>query len=731
MKMITVSRTLHAVLALSLSAIFSACGGGGGGAQSTPDGIPVVTVPANIIAEATGTSGRNISFTASASDSNGSLTPTCSPPSGSLFSLGNPPTKTGTTTTVTCTATNTVGTGSARFNVTVRDTTPPVVAASNMIVGVPLNATSTSVIYSATATDLVSGSVTLNCSPVSGSTFNLGTTTPVSCTATDAANNVSGISSFNVTVVDRCNVNPMTQTICAMAVNEWKLWTAGTDGGFLSVALPRTRANFDGECPTGGAACTSANGTWTSDAAVGNNPMSGVGGGSNYAQWAYSAPAINAFNGDVCIQGGGHVDSGDSSIYCLNLFANPGVSWSLKVPSARYISGAEPKPSGSYQPCVKPPCLSAGEASNTTVSTTTTGTNTSGSSTLTVTSGASITNGMRIYVAGGTPTGVTVSSGGATNTLTLSTPLTGTIPAGTTVKASSGYWAAPNKNGVIMPISTHAYFSNVFGANSDILYLSGLGGFDWNASNTAGAAFAYKPSNGGTNDNMLGPFYVASAVTSPFNRDTQNGYAQQLTPSSISTICMNDIDGNLYTYGYKSTSQGGLWRITNAATAPAYNYIGSDGGSPVVSGSYTNCVIFKDPVNGANRSYFAHAFNDPTHFVLWTDIGIGGTPVFNYGTYSYPFPFSTQLGGSAGFASFTYNSDLNVMAVTDGKDIWEFSITSPTVTSAFTKITATATGNVPSMPPMGYNMVGLKYFPAPYYAYVMCGYAQCRVLRRQ
>jgi len=80
---------------------------------------PVVTVPADITVDATSASGAIVSFTASAVDEvDGPITPTCTPPSGSTFSIG--------TTTVTCTATDSSGnTGSARFTVTVRDTTPP------------------------------------------------------------------------------------------------------------------------------------------------------------------------------------------------------------------------------------------------------------------------------------------------------------------------------------------------------------------------------------------------------------------------------------------------------------------------------------------------------------------------------------------------------------------------------------------------------------------------------
>jgi hypothetical protein len=55
------------------------------------------------------------------------------------------------------------------------------------------------VTYSASATDIVDGSVPINCSPASGSTFSIGTTT-VNCSATDDHGNTAN-GSFTVSVV--------------------------------------------------------------------------------------------------------------------------------------------------------------------------------------------------------------------------------------------------------------------------------------------------------------------------------------------------------------------------------------------------------------------------------------------------------------------------------------------------------------------------------------------------
>jgi len=162
-------------------------------ADSTP---PVVTVPTDITTEATGPSGAAVSFTASANDLvDGAITPTCDHASGSTFPLG--------TTLVTCSATDAAGnTGSASFSVTVVDTTAPFISGtpSNITKEATSAAGATATYTSPTANDLVSGSVAVTCSPASGSTFALGTTT-VNCSASDAAGNTAS-SSFTVTVVD-------------------------------------------------------------------------------------------------------------------------------------------------------------------------------------------------------------------------------------------------------------------------------------------------------------------------------------------------------------------------------------------------------------------------------------------------------------------------------------------------------------------------------------------------
>jgi hypothetical protein len=161
--------------------------------DSTP---PSLSLPANQTVEATSASGAAVSYTATATDAvDGAVTPSCSPSSGSTFALG--------TTTVNCSATDLAGnTSSSSFTVTVRDTTPPTVTAPANVSGVEATGPSgATVTYgAASATDVVDGTVSTSCSPASGSTFAIGTTT-VTCSATDAHSN-TGSATFTVSVGD-------------------------------------------------------------------------------------------------------------------------------------------------------------------------------------------------------------------------------------------------------------------------------------------------------------------------------------------------------------------------------------------------------------------------------------------------------------------------------------------------------------------------------------------------
>jgi hypothetical protein len=155
---------------------------------------PVLTVPSSFNAEATGASGAAVTFTASATDAvDGPLTPTCTPRSGTTFGLG--------TASVTCSVTDSAGNATTRtFNVSVVDTTPPVVSVPSNITVPAGSANGAAVSFSASAADIVDGNVGVSCTPASGSVFPVRATT-VTCTAIDKAGR-TGTGSFTVTVLD-------------------------------------------------------------------------------------------------------------------------------------------------------------------------------------------------------------------------------------------------------------------------------------------------------------------------------------------------------------------------------------------------------------------------------------------------------------------------------------------------------------------------------------------------
>ena len=159
--------------------------------DSTP---PVLSLPSNITVEATSASGAAVTYSVTATDAvDANPTVACSPASGSTFAIG--------TTTVNCTATDAANNqSSGSFTITVRDSTAPALSLPSSMTVEATSASGATVTYSVTATDAVDSNPTVACSPASGGTFAIGTTT-VNCTATDATNNQSS-GSFTITVRD-------------------------------------------------------------------------------------------------------------------------------------------------------------------------------------------------------------------------------------------------------------------------------------------------------------------------------------------------------------------------------------------------------------------------------------------------------------------------------------------------------------------------------------------------
>jgi hypothetical protein len=155
--------------------------------------------PYDITAEATGATGAVVMFNLGLDD--GGRPITCVPSAG-LFPLG--------ATIVGCSA-------GISFTVTVVDTTPPVLMLPPETTLHATSAAGAAGTFTATASDLVDGSVPVTCTPPSGATFPLGTTN-VACTATDAHHNESS-GSFLIHVFD---LDP--PTIVSLSASPSSIW---------------------------------------------------------------------------------------------------------------------------------------------------------------------------------------------------------------------------------------------------------------------------------------------------------------------------------------------------------------------------------------------------------------------------------------------------------------------------------------------------------------------------
>ncbi|MFT3866939.1 MAG: HYR domain-containing protein [Nibricoccus sp.] len=184
---------------------------------------PTITVPANQTLEATSASGATATFSATASDLvDGPIAVALSHASGSTFPLG--------TTLVTLTATDAAGnSATGSFNITVRDTTAPVLVVPANIALNGTDQSGTAVTYSTAASDLVDGDVTVVASMPSGSLFPLGLTT-VTLNATDAAGN-RATGSFTISVgigSPFVNMPPVSQTVAVGAPATFSVGAVGT-----------------------------------------------------------------------------------------------------------------------------------------------------------------------------------------------------------------------------------------------------------------------------------------------------------------------------------------------------------------------------------------------------------------------------------------------------------------------------------------------------------------------
>ena len=241
------------------------CSAADAAGNTATDSFPVIVrdttgptfsnVPADVTIEATSASGATVTYTTpTASDAvSGDAAVTCAPASGTTFALG--------TTLVTCSAKDaTDNTGTATFNVLVRDTTAPTIA--NVPAEITTEATGpngATVTYSdPTAQDTVSATPTITCTPASGSEFTLGTTA-VTCSATDEAGNAA-TATFNVKVVD-------TKAPTVEKPSDVTAEATSPEGAVVTFATPKVTDTADANAST---TCNPASG---STFALGSTPV--------------------------------------------------------------------------------------------------------------------------------------------------------------------------------------------------------------------------------------------------------------------------------------------------------------------------------------------------------------------------------------------------------------------------------------------------------------------------
>jgi hypothetical protein len=172
---------------------------------------PVLTLPQSITLEANlaAPNGRVYTYAPTALDFvNGNRTVTCTPASGFTFPIAA---TASTTTQVNCSASDLSGnTSSGSFNVTIQDTTPPVLTLPAPIVIEATKPQGADVPFTVSAADIVDVTDPVTCTRggagvVSGATFPINATTTgvttVNCTTTDKHNNTQ-TGSFTVSIKD-------------------------------------------------------------------------------------------------------------------------------------------------------------------------------------------------------------------------------------------------------------------------------------------------------------------------------------------------------------------------------------------------------------------------------------------------------------------------------------------------------------------------------------------------
>jgi hypothetical protein len=245
---------------------------------------PVLSLPAPITVQAPSANGVAVTFSATAADIvSGNVPVSCSPSSGSTFGAG--------TTSVQCSATDGAGNkASGSFTVTViapADSTPPVLALPGNITVEATSGAGAAVSWTATAVDAVDGPVPVQCTPPSGSQFAIGPT-PVTCSARDAANNVSG-GSFVVTVRD---TTPPTITSASATPNV----LGPPNHKMIPVTVKVTATDRVDTAPVARIVGVSS-----------NEPQNGLGDGDTGPDWVVTGPLTVSLRAERSGKGSGRV----------------------------------------------------------------------------------------------------------------------------------------------------------------------------------------------------------------------------------------------------------------------------------------------------------------------------------------------------------------------------------------------------------------------------------------
>lgn len=235
----------------------------------------------DITAEATSAAGAVVTY---AGD--------CTPASGSTFPLG--------VTSVNCIAGGT-------FKVTVVDRTPP-----DLVLPDDIETTNPVVTFTATAHDLVDGDVTVTCTPASGSTFLVGTTT-VQCVARDARANMN-MGSFHVTVHSTV---PPDVTVEATGA-------AGAVVTYDAACTPASGSTF----PIGTTTVQCTDGTFTITVVDTTDPVLTLPADITTTEHvvAWTATAHDIVDGDVAVScwpaSGSNFESGMTTVHCSSTDAH-------------------------------------------------------------------------------------------------------------------------------------------------------------------------------------------------------------------------------------------------------------------------------------------------------------------------------------------------------------------------------------------------------------------------